>query len=337
MRVVAVMHDDSMRQRVSLSLLSSAESSGIFHYTVFFEDSLASAEEFLKKSHADVLLVHTKGDVQESIDFCSKLRESESERRIGVIFVVDTMVTRQDAVSLLEAGADEFFESTIDSREILARVSAVLRMKAITDRLRSANHRLNILSQTDELTGLGNMRHFEKKFASAMTRCRDGQENLGVVMFDIDRFKRVNDTANHLAGSHLIAEVGKVLKRKELVGSHEFAARYGGDEFIILMKVNDAADLWQRCERIREAIESHPFRYEQQDFAITISLGGAFAHAGFAGSAEDVIKCADVLCYMSKEQGRNQSSCLDFCESTDLEAICDERILRRVVRHQKIA
>ena len=337
MRVVAVMHDQNMRQRVSSSLLLPSDGGGLFHFTVFFENSLHDADTFLKSSHADVLLVHAKGDVQESIDFCAKLRESETERRIGVIFVVDQMVSRQDAVSLLEAGADEFFESSIDGREMLARISAVLRMKAITDRLRSANHRLNVLSQTDELTGLGNMRHFEKKFAAAMTRCRDGVENIGVVMFDIDKFKRVNDTANHLAGSHLIAEVGKVLKRNELVARDEFAARYGGDEFIVLVKVVDASDLWRRCEKIREAIESHHFNYEQQDFAITVSLGGAYVRAGFSGKAEDIIKCADILSYESKEHGRNQSSCLELSEKTNLDEICDDRILRRVVRHKKIA
>src|SRR5690606_14908196 len=139
----------------------------------------------------------------------------------------------QLAVECLESGADDLVRSTTTDREILARTNAVLKLKAMTDELRSANHRLHQLSYTDELTGLNNMRTLNGKYSKAVKRCLDGESGLGVIMMDLDNFKNVNDSTNHLMGSHVISEVGKLIRGSGILGEEDCAARFGGDEYVI--------------------------------------------------------------------------------------------------------
>lgn len=295
------------------------------------ESALADYADF----HPDVLMFHSSIGLANANDLTTEIRKIETERHTGIIFVFEHAVERQEAVELLENGADEFFSAEANTREIRARINAVLRLKELSDRLRTANHRLEVLSNTDELTGLANMRFFYKKYAEGMIDCRDARLPMGVIMFDLDRFKSVNDSSNHLVGSYVIGEVGKIVRLGAGLHSTDVAARYGGDEYIIMTHDLDVSITERKAETIRRLIESAEFEREGVRVKITASLGVAWVAPGFTGAADDLMKAADLMCYRSKKEGRNRTSSLRMDNATDLNELTDDHSRRVTVRFDR--
>ena len=172
----------------------------------------AEAAEMFECEHPDVVLIHFDKAGTESFDFCQNIRSREQDRHTGLIFVSyqqqgDDLLLKR----VLDSGVDDFIDERVSDRQLLARIHAVYRFKVMADRLRSANHQLKIMSLTDELTGLSNMRSFNMDFQRLLKQCRRRASGLGVVMLDLDHFKSVNDNANHLVGSFVIGEIGRLM------------------------------------------------------------------------------------------------------------------------------
>jgi len=269
----------------------------------------ASAEEGVKafhRYHPDLILAGTRDLDKVGRELTRRIRAGEGHRHTGIIFLDDR--PKDDStlsVECLEMGADDFLRQGCTATELMARVRAVLRLKAMTDELRSANHRLQVLSYTDELTGMANMRSFNQSYADLMRRCRKGRIALGVMMIDLDHFKSVNDTTNHLVGSHVIGEAGRLM-RQLVQGKTDVAARYGGDEFVIACEMSCLRDLEVLGEKLRAVIADAAFERDGFRVRVTASIGGAWASRGFRGRAEDLIKAADLMLYRSKNLGRNR-------------------------------
>jgi diguanylate cyclase (GGDEF)-like protein len=209
-------------------------------------------------------------------------------------------------VQCLELGADDFIRHGCSSEEIIARMRAVLRLKEMTDKLRTANHHLKILSRTDELTGLENMRSFTRRYAGMLGAVKsEGTRGLGVIMLDLDHFKSVNDSTNHLMGSFVLSEIG-VLIRQSNIFPDGASARYGGDEFVFAWHCDSLDAIIAKAQDIRKMIESHKFERDGASVQLTASIGVAFVAKGFGGRSDDVIKAADLMLYRSKNSGRNQ-------------------------------
>jgi len=280
---------------------------------------VADALRQFHKNHPDLILISTTQLHSLSAEIANYVRASEGNRHTGLIFVGDSLQSDQDqSVSCLEMGADDFLRKDTTAAEIIARVRAVLRLKGMTDQLRSANHQLRLLTLTDELTGLGNMRQFTIKFAKLLRSCRQGKSGLGVLMLDLDHFKSVNDTTNHLIGSFVISATGKLLHDLGLFSNLDVEARYGGDEFIIACAVPNLAALEAIAEKLRHAIANATFERDGYCVRITSSIGVTYVERGFRGRAEDLIKAADNMLYKSKNEGRNRVSGIAFKNQLDL-------------------
>lgn len=272
--------------------------------------------------HPDLLVIDGALDYIAAKALCQDIRRQEGNRHTGIIFVADRRAQREDlVVECLEVGADDFVEEKCSDSELLARVKAVLRLKAMTDELRSVNHRLQMLSLTDELTGLANMRCFNQKLSAAMKLVRSGQSGIGLIMMDLDHFKEVNDTANHLVGSFVIAEVGRVIRELGVLTPMDLGARYGGDEYVMFCMTFGEVELQKRAETIRKAIEDHVFLRDGHTIRITASLGTAWVSPGYSGKAEEPIKAADTMLYKSKLAGRNRVSGTVLGNSIDLDHV----------------
>jgi diguanylate cyclase (GGDEF)-like protein len=335
-RIVIVSACPNTMQRLNDAFeLNNVAQSETFQFDV---QSCKSADEALlmyHRWHPDLMLVHSSIGMQAANVMVRDIRKNESERHTGIIFVSEGAIDRREAVEILENGADEFFSAEANPREVRARVNAVLRLKELSDRLRSANHRLEMLSHTDELTGLANMRLFYQKYAAAMLDCRDGKLPVGIIMFDLDRFKCVNDSTNHLIGSYVIGEVGKIVRLGGVLHSADTAARYGGDEYIILTHDLDIAMTVRKAEALRALIESALFMREGITVQLTASLGVAWAAPGFTGAADDLMKAADLMCYRSKKKGRNCVSAIRVDEKLNLDELSDENSRRMTVRFER--
>jgi diguanylate cyclase (GGDEF)-like protein len=126
---------------------------------------------------------------------------------------------------------------------------------------------------------------------------------LGVLMFDIDHFKKVNDTYGHLIGDRILTQMSTLCR--SLLREGDIVMRYGGEEFLAILPAASKEDITEIGERIRRIVEETPFDVGEQQIRITVSIGGT-AYPGLQIETErDLVKCADEAMYSVKNSGRN--------------------------------
>jgi diguanylate cyclase (GGDEF)-like protein len=197
----------------------------------------------------------------------------------------------------------------IDTRDEIGALAAsfnqmVADMKRSTEQLREANRKLHETAVTDGLTGLSNYAHFFDELKKEEARTRRSNSNFGVILFDLDQFKKVNDTYGHEKGNILLRAVSDILK--ENARRMDTVARYGGEEFAILMPDSNGAER-EVAERIRKKIESTEFTgIADTPLRITIS-GGVCTYPQGAQSLNELLDKADKGLYQAKNGGRNKT------------------------------
>lgn len=168
-------------------------------------------------------------------------------------------------------------------------------------KLKQVEHLIDI----DDLTGLYNMRSMYTKLEAELIRGRRFGHSTAVVMIDMDHFKSVNDSNDHLFGSFVLTEVGRMIKKT--VREVDSAARYGGDEFMIVLPQTDQKGVEAFCERLRAKIESYLFKNEHYEIRLTASFGYALCETGAKElSSKSLIRVADFALYSAKRSGRNK-------------------------------
>ncbi len=168
------------------------------------------------------------------------------------------------------------------------------------------NTKLFKLAITDGLTGLNLVRHFRNRLNEEIKRARRYGKIFSILFFDIDHFKKFNDTYGHQIGDEVLKQVATIF-RGNLREDIDMAARYGGEEMIALLPETDARGGLVVAERLRQAIEAHEFTGHTSPLKVTISIGLA-EYPLHSGEALELIRKADTALYECKKKGRNQSS-----------------------------
>jgi len=186
-----------------------------------------------------------------------------------------------------------------------------------TEELRKANARLEALTVTDDVTGLYNQRFLFPRLEDEVARERRYHDGLGVIMLDIDNFKKVNDKHDHLFGSRVLHRLGRILRAQ--VRNTDTLVRYGGDEFVIILPHTDMATASMVAERVRRAVEmtdvgdpadpqsteSHGPELYGDSYFVTVSLGVATVADSPVDSPRSLLRAADKALYAAKAAGRN--------------------------------
>ncbi|MGV1916919.1 diguanylate cyclase domain-containing protein [Rhizobium sp. 22-785-1] len=167
---------------------------------------------------------------------------------------------------------------------------------------------LNALATTDELTRLFNKRYFNTQLSSTLAAARANQQSVSLILLDLDRFKAYNDTYGHLAGDCALRDVAAVIP-PQLTGTGGLAARYGGEELVVLLPNTDAEETMRIAENIRKAIAALKIEHAGNLpwGHVTASSGYATALPSQAFSENDLITQADRALYAAKAAGRNRS------------------------------
>jgi diguanylate cyclase (GGDEF)-like protein len=190
---------------------------------------------------------------------------------------------------------------------LLAVVAPVVLVAYITTMLaadiRYAVDKIKQVSDTDDLTGLYNMRAFSSILQRAFKQAVRHGHPLSVVMVDSDNLKAVNDAHGHEAGNRLLQHLVRCI-RDELRGS-DVMARFGGDEFVILLPETNRRGAQDMSERIRKSVEATRFDIRGGDINSTVSLGIA-SYPEDGGNLEVILDKADKAMYRAKQRGRNQ-------------------------------
>ena len=161
---------------------------------------------------------------------------------------------------------------------------------------------LHIERQFDFLTGLHNKQTLETAFNLEFSRAERYHTKLSILVLDLDCFKEINDRHGHLAGDRMLQHIGSILAQS--IRSFDTAARFGGDEFVILLPETDKNEALELAERIRTKINREMFVVETSEIRLTVS-GGVAAYPDDALSSKELFKCADKALYQAKHFGKN--------------------------------
>jgi diguanylate cyclase (GGDEF)-like protein/PAS domain S-box-containing protein len=171
--------------------------------------------------------------------------------------------------------------------------------------LQKATEQLERLALHDPLTGLANRRKFAERFEYDMARATRARTPLSLLMVDIDHFKEINDQRGHLAGDACLKALAVLLA--ESVRAVDLVARFGGEEFVVLLPEMSAEQSLVAAERIRSLVEAHSAEIsEGAPVAVTVSIGAATS-TGVALSLEKLLERADEAVYRAKRAGRNRA------------------------------
>ncbi len=195
-----------------------------------------------------------------------------------------------------------FREPAFESRDLTNGEALAPIFSAALDNLRRFS-RAEELSITDGLTGAFNYRYLRSALDREIARAKRFRERFAIIMLDVDHLKEYNDVHGHLQGSEVLRRVAHVVAGE--LRSVDVLAKYGGDEFVVILPRSDRAGAGIFAERIRAAVEVHEFPGEQEGMKITTSMGIAqFPEDG--ESSRDLLESADVALYDAKRSGRNR-------------------------------
>ncbi len=165
--------------------------------------------------------------------------------------------------------------------------------------------RVEELSYTDNLTGLANQRYFKRRLSEEIQRAERYKRKMALIIFDLDELKSINDNYGHLAGDRILKQMGSILRGT--IRAIDIIARYGGDEFCIIMPEADELTCTKFMKRLKEEVAQSSFEIQGSENSVncTISLGGAI-FPDHSSSSNGLIHSADMALLQAKETGRNK-------------------------------
>ncbi|MDQ1372804.1 MAG: two-component system, cell cycle response regulator, partial [Actinomycetota bacterium] len=260
------------------------------------EDALRASRE----EGPDVILLDVEMPKIDGHRVLAELRSHAATEHIPVVFLTGR-VTTDDVVEGLRLGAHDYLRKPFEPAELLARVSAALRVKRLQDELRIRNSELEAASRTDALTGLPNRRHMQEQLTSAASAAVRHDHSIAVLMVDVDHFKSVNDRLGHAGGDHVLRRIALCLATA--CRAEDVAGRWGGEEFLVVSPATDIEGASALAERIRASAAAEMISIDgEEQLAVTVSVGVAVG----SDDIDAIVRDADTALYEAKAAGRNQ-------------------------------
>ena len=276
------------------------------HEVVSVENGRKALEMF-NKNFFPIVLTDWVMPEMDGLELCRAIRETDTP---GYVFIVLLTAndSKDDIVTGLKAGADDYLTKPFNHAELIARLSTGKRILELERSLKEANEEIRILSITDPLTGCYNRAYLTERLPQEISRARRYGHPLSLILSDIDHFKKVNDTHGHLIGDHVLKEFVKCFM--ELIRHNvDWVARYGGEEVLIILPETDVKHAILLAERLRNNLSQRVIEIQGKQIGITASFG----ITGFDPTTPDekispeyMINEADKFMYQAKKEGRNR-------------------------------
>lgn len=299
---ILLVEDDKLQAKVTKEYL---ERNG---YEVVWTDNGKSAIKIAKTQPVEIILLDLILPDISGNEVARWLKINDNTKGIPII-ILTVKDTLEDKVKGLEAGAEDYLPKPYNEIELNAKIYACLRTKALQDELREKNRQLEeilkkveILAIIDPLTELYNRRYFELALEKEFKRTLRYKTPTSCMMIDVDHFKKINDEYGHHTGDEVLKEIAKQIKNS--LREIDMAARWGGEEFIILLPQTTKGNALNAATRISESIAA--LKFTNVSSRLTVSIGIAGIPNPSINSVEKFIQVADLALYEAKEKGRNK-------------------------------
>lgn len=294
---VLVVDDDTVQGKQVSTKLSE-------NYQVDWVQETEGVVQKAKEGNYDIILMSTVLSDADGLRLATQIKSHEETRNVPVLVMVDEDDSRL-MLKALEMGINDYMTMPVDRNEMTARVRTQIRRKRYQDALKAQYQKSVSMAVTDGLTGLYNRHFLNNHLTNMVRRALGDKKNLSVMIMDMDHFKMVNDTHGHDAGDRVLKQLAQVILNTSR--ATDLVARFGGEEFVVLMPETDEKAALNAANRVREAVEKVPFVIDEAGATIqkTISIGLANLHPD-GDSAESLMKRADEALYGAKHSGRNQ-------------------------------
>ncbi|KAB2881176.1 diguanylate cyclase [bacterium] len=263
-------------------------------YEIFEASNGLEGLQIATTEKPDVILADIIMPEMDGFELISRVREQPGTMLIPII-VMTAVNNLETKINVFKAGGDGLLIKPFDLQELQVRIERAIQV----------SRNFMKLTYVDSLTGVYNRRFFDDRLPTEVNRTRRYQQPLALVMFDIDHFKKFNDTYGHRAGDFVLSSLAQHVKKS--LRTQDIVCRYGGEEFTVIMPMTRGEDAAMVMSRIRADLNERFFYspYDKQDFNIRISVGIS-RHPEDGMEADAIMRTADEALYEAKETGRNK-------------------------------
>lgn len=302
---VLIVEDDSLSR-----LITEAAVAKFGHTAVSTADG-AQAWQLLQQDQFDAIVCDRKMPIMDGIELCQRVRAQRSTQYPYFIFL--TALTEKNSIAEgMEAGADDYLVKPFKPDELAARLGVAERISDLHSRLAAQQAELELLNaklfeqaRVDPLTGVSTRLRLNEDLEDLSARVERYSERYCAVMSDVDHFKQYNDAYGHPAGDAVLRKVADTLAENLRAGDQVY--RYGGEEFLLILRADSIEAGVAGAERHRAAIEALKIPHRGSPFdTLTISMGASLLSAGGSDAITMWLCAADAALYRAKSLGRNQ-------------------------------
>ena len=289
---VLVADDDAVNREVLGDLLKP-------DYTVLLARNGAQTLERAQRHAPDLILLDVMMPDMDGYEVLRRLRDDPQTAHIAVIFI-SGLDRPEDEANGLRMGAADYITKPFNQTVVMARIA--LHLQVVRQR-----RMLERLANIDGLTELANRRRFDEVYEREWQRARRSGRPLSLALLDIDAFKQYNDRYGHPAGDRALRSVARVAGAA-MRRPGDLAARYGGEELVLLMPETDAGHARALAAGVCDAVAALDIRHEASGVApmLTVSIGGATLDPDGPELHHELFEAADAQLYRAKQAGRNQ-------------------------------
>jgi diguanylate cyclase (GGDEF)-like protein len=268
----------------------------------------------------DLILLDIMMPGLNGFELCEKFKANPQTQDIPIIFI-SALDESEDKVKGFQAGGVDYISKPFNAAEVVVRVKTHLTLrkmhlqllreieerKLIEEALEKANKELEILASLDGLTQVANRRQFEQHLQKEWKRLKRERVPIGVILCDIDFFKRYNDNYGHVAGDKCLKEVAQGIKRA-VKRPADLVARYGGEEFAVILINSDVNGAMKVAEDIRKEIQELQIPHIDSDVSdhVSLSMGVSSIVPTDTHVPESFVNYVDKFLYKAKKTGRDR-------------------------------
>lgn len=285
--------DEEKKLRERLNIVLRAEG-----YNVIAVENSGEGLMEMKEFDFDIVMTDIDGEGSVAINYL------KSSNASFMIIVLTGQASIQSAITALRNGAYDYIIKPCSDDEVRQVLKRACEKIDLQRKLLDATQQLKLLAITDSLTNVYNQRYFKSRLSEEYERSKRYCQELSCMMIDVDSFKKLNDTYGHLEGDNILKTVASSLKKS--LRSSDLIARYGGDEFVVLLPQTSPDNAVLLARRIQKTVADALAKANKEVEPITLSLGISALPNSQIKEEEELLERADKALYMAKRGGKNR-------------------------------